>query len=238
MSCPRSDGRPAAALCFGEAPLTSSCTAQHSTSHPQTRNGSVDIVSSLDGRRASAADKREDWQTVIEGKDGGGKWVVPPYPVRTFSWCRQGMTESKSRQSKEVRTHPPRMWRVRVVVVTSVQSQKESTSNQQQQPAAASSQSVNQSRSGCPCICILHWPLPNAAPGPDPCALGRETVAPPVQDEPCTGGDGLLGLLGWVGAHSALCSRRTRNPSFQGPVRPGPHVPQSCSACACACAAR
>lgn len=65
----------------------------------------------------------------------------------------------------------------------------------------------------------LHWPL-RSTPDPDPCALGRATVAPPVQDEPCTGGDAR-------GAHSALCSRRTRNPSFQGPICPGPHVPQS-----------
>lgn len=77
-------------------------------------------------------------------------------------------------------------------------------------------------------------PYTPSTPGPDPCALGRGTVAPPVQDEPCTGGDG-------CGAHSALCSRRTRNPSFQGPICPGPHVPQSCSfplwcVCMCVCA--
>lgn len=111
------------------------------------------------------------------------------------------MTESKQAGG----TYPPD-WRVRVVVVTSVKARPSSSSSQ--------------SRSGCPCIYLyLHWPLPSA-PGPDPCALGRETVAPPVQDEPCTGGDGCC-------AHSALCSRRTRNPSFQGPICPGPHVPQS-----------
>lgn len=35
------------------------------------------------------------------------------------------------------------------------------------------------------------------------------------------------------GAHSALCSRRTRNPSFQGPICPGPLVPQSALALSC-----
>lgn len=80
-----------------------------------------------------------------------------------------------------------------MVVVTSVQSQKH---KQKQRQQSRKQHATHQSRSGCPCICILHWPLPSAAPGPDPCALGRETVAPPVQDEPCTGGDGLLGL--WV----------------------------------------
>jgi hypothetical protein len=39
------------------------------------------------------------------------------------------------------------------------------------------------------------------------------------------------GAIG-CGAHSALCSRRTRNPSFQGPIGPGTHVPpQSLPVC-------
>lgn len=94
----------------------------------------------------------------------------------------------------------------------------------------------SQSRSGCPCICNCT--------GPYPCALDMDrTVAPPVQDGPCTGGEARVRyvVVRLRTVHCVADGPAIRHSKVQGPeqvIKVSPRFP-ICSAlvpnllCAC-----